>query len=72
MTNPAVPALSEKHSLNRERRFHAGSLYAVVSVLQSLHDEAFTGRVSIEMGQGGFGEMSTEETIKLVRKEDVA
>jgi hypothetical protein len=71
MTLP-IPPEQEAHSVSRKRRFEATTLAEVVAVLQCLRGEEFTGAVRIDMGCGGFNNMSAEETIKLVAKEKEA
>jgi len=56
----------ESHAVSRKRDITATSLPEVVSVLTALVAEGFTGPVRIDMNQGGFRHMMTEESIRLV------
>ena len=62
----------ESHAVSRTRHIPVGSIQELDVVLAALYVEGFTGRLRIDMSQGGFSHVMTEESIRLVPTGDIA
>ena len=56
----------ESHEVSRTRHIPVGSIEDLSVVLAALYVEGFTGRLQIDMSQGGISHVMTEESIRLV------
>ena len=56
----------ESHVVSRKRDIPVSLPVEVFDVLMALRRESFTGSVRIDMSQGGFSHLMTEECIRLV------
>lgn len=61
----------ESHTVSRTRHIPATSIPEVMVVLTALIAEGFIGPVTIHMSQGGFSDIMTEESIRLVPNDDI-
>ena len=60
---------SENHALSRIRSFKVTSLNDVYAMLNLMRQEKFCGKVQVNMTEGGFNDLTTEENIRLVLSE---